>query len=120
MLYAIADSYCEANNIDLTRESDAGRGPVDFKFSSGYKSRVLIEVKLSKNNPVKGYEKQLAIYQKAEKTDTAIFMVIIVSEDTSEVERLEKLVKRLKADKQICPELVVIDGRIRPSASNVT
>lgn len=119
LLYAVADSYCEASNIDLTRESDAGRGPVDFKFSSGYKSRVLIEVKLNKNNPTKGYEKQLAVYQKAEKTDTAVFMVIIVSEDTSDVEKLTNAVRRYKDEERLCPELVVIDGRIQPSASNV-
>lgn len=119
LLYAIADSYCEANNIDLTRESDAGRGPVDFKFSNGYTSRVLIEVKLNKNNPKKGYEKQLAVYQKAENAVNAVFLVLIVTENTRDVEELERLVLGLKKEKQVCPELVVIDGRIQPSASNV-
>lgn len=119
LLYAIADSYCEANNIDLTRESDAGRGPVDFKFSNGYTSRVLLEVKLSTNNPRKGYEKQLAIYQKAEDADNAVFLVVIVSDNTKDVDDLVKFVDSLKSQKQICPELIVIDGRIRPSASKV-
>ena len=120
LLFAIAESYCEANNIDLTRESDAGRGPVDFKFSSGYQSRVLIEVKLNKNNPAKGYEKQLAVYQKAENTEHAVFLVIIVTENTKDIDDLEKRVLDLKSKKQVCPELVIIDGRIQPSASNVT
>jgi hypothetical protein len=119
LLYAIADCYCDAHNIDLTRESDAGRGPVDFKFSTGYKSRVLIEVKLNKNNPTKGYEKQLAVYQKSETAKNAVFLVIIVTEKLEEVDKLKKSVDELKAKGEVCPELVIVDGRIKPSASKV-
>ena len=35
LFYAIAAAYCEANDIDVSPESDAGAGPVDFKLSSG-------------------------------------------------------------------------------------
>jgi hypothetical protein len=41
LFYGIADAYCEANDLDLSREANAGRGPVDFKISKGYKNRVL-------------------------------------------------------------------------------
>ena len=30
--FGIADSYCKANDIDLSPEVNAGRGPVDFKL----------------------------------------------------------------------------------------
>lgn len=120
LLFAVADSYCEANNIDLTRESDAGRGPVDFKFSSGYTSRVLIELKLSKNGLMKGYTKQLEVYKKSERTEHAVFLVVIVTDNIKKVEQLKEYVGNLKKNEGTCPELVVIDGRIKPSASKVT
>ena len=37
---------CEAADVDITREANVGRGPVDFKFSAGWRRRALIEVKL--------------------------------------------------------------------------
>lgn len=33
LFYAIADAYCAANNIDLSREPDAGNGPVDSSLA---------------------------------------------------------------------------------------
>jgi hypothetical protein len=48
LFYAIADTYCQANDVDLNREPNAGNGPIDFKLSAGYKGRVLIEVKIDK------------------------------------------------------------------------
>ncbi len=34
LFLGIADAYCDANNLDISPESDAGRGPIDFKLSS--------------------------------------------------------------------------------------
>lgn len=77
LFFGIADSYCKANKIDLSPESDAGRGPVDFKFSSGSDSKVLVEVKLTSNSKLeKGYLSQLPIYLKAEKSLRGIYLVI--------------------------------------------
>lgn len=42
IFFAVADSYCQANNIDISPEIDTGTGQIDFKFSTGYDSRVLI------------------------------------------------------------------------------
>lgn len=36
----IAKHYCEANGVVLDPEVNLGRGPVDFKFSNGYKRRL--------------------------------------------------------------------------------
>ena len=33
---AVAQAYCTANNLDLSVEPNAGRGPVDFKVSRGH------------------------------------------------------------------------------------
>jgi hypothetical protein len=45
--YAIADAFCKANDLDISPEANMGGGPIDFKFSSGYTARVLVEMKRS-------------------------------------------------------------------------
>jgi hypothetical protein len=37
LFYGLADAYCEANDLDLSREANAGRGPVDFKVIDYHK-----------------------------------------------------------------------------------
>lgn len=77
LFFGIADAYCTANNLDLTRESNAGRGPVDFKLSSGAKGKVVVEVKLTSNSQLRhGIEKQLPIYIAQEKAQKAIYLII--------------------------------------------
>ena len=64
LFFAIADAYCPTNNVDITPEAGAGGGPVDFKFSSGYNGRVLVEVKMSDNPQLlHGYATQLETYK---------------------------------------------------------
>jgi hypothetical protein len=47
LFLGIVKQYCKLNNIDISKEVDIGRGPVDFKFSSGYKDRVDIPMILT-------------------------------------------------------------------------
>ncbi len=51
---------------------------LDFKFSTGYQNRILVEVKKSTGTVVHGYKKQLEVYREASRTDAAIFMIIDV------------------------------------------
>ena len=53
-----------------------GGGPIDFKFSSGYHARVLVEMKRSGGTVVHGYEKQLEFYKDASQTDFALFVIM--------------------------------------------
>ncbi len=77
LFYGIADAYCTANNIDLSREVNNGHGPVDFKLSIGKKQKVLVEVKLTSNPQLlHGLKKQLPIYMSQEDTKQAIYLVI--------------------------------------------
>lgn len=119
LFFGIADAYCAAHNLDLNREPNAGRGPVDFKISSGYKSRVNVEVKYTSNNIRSGYEKQLPIYNAAERTEYSIFLII---RTTDSIKALEELIKfrqdEIAAGKR-APEIFVIDGRIFSSASKI-
>jgi hypothetical protein len=118
LFYAIADSYCAANNVDLTREPNAGNGPVDFKLSHGYHARVLVEVKKSSNSQLlHGYETQLTAYQKSEATEEALFLIMRVTDGEAGIKdvfalRENKLKEGLKV-----PDIVVVDARKRPPAS---
>ncbi|HHK8037072.1 TPA: hypothetical protein ACQVHY_002238, partial [Serratia marcescens] len=75
LLFTVAYSYCKANNLDISPESDSGNGPVDFKISKGFNKKIVVEIKLSTNSSlVHGYEKQLEIYKNADDTNLGIFI----------------------------------------------
>jgi hypothetical protein len=119
LFFGIADAYCKAHNLDLNREPNAGRGPVDFKISSGYNARVNVEVKYTSNNIKSGYEKQLPIYNAAERTEYSIFLIIRTTDSMKALEELIKFREDEVAIGKRVPEIFVVDGRIFPSASNI-
>src|SRR5205823_12962982 len=49
LFLGIVKHYCQANDIDISKEPNIGRGPVDFKVSHGFSIRALIELKLARN-----------------------------------------------------------------------
>jgi hypothetical protein len=119
LFFAVAYSYCKANNLDITPEAETGAGPVDFKVSQGFKGRVLVEIKLSTNNKVvAGYRRQLGAYKTAEETMHGYYVVIDVDG------RLTRKRRQLERERKISIErgdtfspIVYIDGKRRPSAS---
>lgn len=117
LFFTMAYSYCRANNLDITPEADAGNGPVDFKFSSGFDNRVLVEIKLSTNSLLHGYQKQLEIYKAAEDTDHGVYLVIDVGglgQKYAEVQR----VRREAIDRgEKTSKIFLIDGNRKASAS---
>jgi hypothetical protein len=118
LFYAVADAYCEANNVDLSREPNAGNGPVDFKLSSGYKGRMLVEVKKSSNSDLlNGFEKQLPEYEKSEATDESVYLVVRVTERDSAIKSVIALRDKKIRQGQKTPEVFVIDARKKASAS---
>lgn len=120
LFFAVASSYCKANNIDLTPEADTGNGPVDFKLSSGFTGRVLVEVKLSTNPKIlAGYEKQLQTYKDAEQTTHGFYVVIDVGGMGRKDERLLARKNALAKGGRPTSEIVFIDAKRRPSASKL-
>lgn len=118
MFYSIAYSYCEANDLDISPEAYAGRGPVDFKFSSGFKKRILVEIKLSTNTQlVHGYEKQLKLYDEAEMPFKSYFLIINVGQLRNKLKSVRYIEDCRKAKGLRTPEIVVVDGIYRKSAS---
>ena len=118
LFQAIAASYCEANDLDISPEVNSGRGPVDFKFSIGHGMKVLVEVKLTTNKKlVHGYEVQLIEYQKSEKTDDAFYLVIDNGGPENQIERLRRLHSDYLKRKIKMHQLILIDGIPKTSAS---
>lgn len=115
--FAVAEVYCKANNLDVSPETNSGGGPVDFKFSSGYAARTLVEMKLSTGKVVHGYQTQLEVYKKAESTFSARYVVVDVGGMGKKLVQVLKLknARALNGDR-VAP-VIVVNGRRRVSAS---
>jgi hypothetical protein len=119
LFYGIADAYCEANNIDLTRECNAGRGPVDFKFSNGYLAKVLVETKLSTNKQlIHGFHTQLQEYQKAEKAIFSVYLILgVIGGSPKRIRDLQDVADDARLKGLKVPTIVHIDAIPKVSAS---
>lgn len=118
LFYVVADVYCKANNLDISPEANAGRGPVDFKISAGYNSRVVVEIKLS-TNPflVKGYQKQLPIYMKAESSIRGRYLVIDFGDSEKQIKKLFDERNSIIDKNPNAPIIELIDASSKLSAS---
>lgn len=118
LFFAIADSYCEANNLDISREPNGGNGPVDFKLSRGADFKFLVEIKLSSNPKLlDGYTSQLDAYAASERTERKALVVVRVNGKAAQLEELTKLHQELRSKKAPCPTLDIIDATDKASAS---
>ena len=117
LFYAIANIYCEANNLAISRESNAGRGPVDFKIANG-KINIVVDLKLSSNTRLKhAYTSQIPIYQKSESSFHAIILVLKVKERNVPLDKLLAIKKIDQRKSKKTPEIICFDATIKPSAS---
>lgn len=113
--------HCRARDIDITREADCGRGPVDFKFTRGWQMRGLIEVKhISSTQFAHGAETQLPIYLKGERARFGVYLCIGYRDRDFEENRLGLVTSTCKAISEqgsthIVP--VFVDARPKKSAS---
>lgn len=94
LLYVISEAYLKAKgfDIDISPEADTGLGKLDFKFSQGSNSRVIIETKLSNNpNLLHGYVSQLPDYMKAQNAVYGFHVVVIVDSTKNQKSQMRKL-----------------------------
>lgn len=118
LFYSVADTYCRSNDLDVSREPNAGSGPVDFKVSAGYERKVLVEVKLSSNSALlHGFEKQLPTYEESEGSQRSFYVVVRVTESTQAIQNVQRRKRRLDREGRSSPTVVVVDGTLRPAAS---
>lgn len=119
----ILDEHCRANNIDFTREVNQGMGPVDFRFSTGYSKRVLLEAKLAKNTKFwNGLKKQLPKYMQIDSCRLGIFLVIAFTDnDIKRVNDIQTIARETEEKYKIAIKTIVVDARVdnKESASKL-
>ena len=105
----------------MSRETNAGRGPEDFKFSRGA-NRVVAEMKLARSKQLKdGLRKQLPQYMASERARHGFYVVIAFTREEVEAAiKLEELRIQVAHEHAVTIELVVIDASSdKPSASTL-
>ncbi|MFI5696434.1 hypothetical protein ACIA58_31550 [Kribbella sp. NPDC051586] len=91
-------TQCQAAGVDLSREVNIGRGPVDFKFSAGWQRRALTEVKLIKSSGFfTGASKQLPQYLESEQIDFGYYLCVGFTDQDFGDERLDRVRKTCAA-----------------------
>jgi hypothetical protein len=119
----IVQNYCHANDINIDREVNLGRGPVDFKFSSGYKRRALLEIKkLHHGQFWDGLTEQLPSYQKSDSIkDGWLLAVHYRNNRTSNVraKQLRARVAAVAAEKDLNLRYEIVDARRPRPASKL-
>lgn len=116
---------CKAANVDISKEPNMGRGPVDFKFSAGWEKRALIEVKfIGSTKFFQGAEKQLPQYLKTEKIAGGYYLCVGFSDTDFGKDRLDRVrdtCKALANAKGVSIEPIFVDARYdnKPSASKI-
>lgn len=119
---SVAIHYCRANGIEMSSEANAGRGPVDFKFT-GWSGRALIEMKLVKSSKIwDGILAQLPEYQLAEGVSFGLYVALAyIDDDYSESiqKKLENAAKLASEHYGIHIEATLVDARKKDSASKL-
>jgi hypothetical protein len=95
-------------SFDTNRESNNGRGPVDFKLSRGAYDKSLIEFKLGSNSQLKrNLQKQVEVYEAANQTAHSVKVIVVYTE--SDQNRVRAILRELKLEGR--ENVVVIDAR---------
>ena len=112
MLFA---AHCRMADVDLTRESNLGRGPVDFKFSQGWQKRALLEVKLIPSTHFfTGASRQLPQYMTTERTSVGVYLCVGYTDKDFSPERLQPIedtLRKLREDSGWTLEVIYVDAR---------
>jgi hypothetical protein len=115
--------YCHANNIALAGESNAGRGPVDFKFSQGWNAQALVEIKLMRNHKFwDGILAQVPAYARAEGVNCSVIVAVAFTDAEMEPARIEKIHRAAEiasTNNGIKLTPIIIDARPKESASKL-
>ena len=117
LFFAVATVMCAVNNVDISPETNSGGGPVDFKFSTGFHGRLVVEMKLSKGTVESGYKNQLEIYKKAAATSAGIFVVMDIGGMGYKLRKIERLRDTARAAGELASDIIVIDAKRKASAS---
>lgn len=119
----IAQQYLRQFDVELDREVELGRGPVDFKASSRTSARLLIEVKKLHNGKFwNGLRYQLPSYLKSDNAEKGWFIALQYRSNKAAVDRLRSLPAEVSLVSQAVGKQIrfaSVDARRPLSASNV-
>ncbi|ODP36244.1 hypothetical protein BFL28_07215 [Sphingomonas turrisvirgatae] len=117
LFFAVATVMCAVNNVDISPETNSGGGPVDFKFSTGFRGRLVVEMKLSTGKVEHGYKTQLEAYKKAAATSAGVFVIMNIGGMGLKLKKIERLRDSALAAGEVASDIIVIDARRKASAS---
>lgn len=116
---------CKAADVDISKEPNMGRGPVDFKFSAGWTKRALIEVKfIASTKFFQGVEKQLPQYLKTEQISGGYYLCVGFTDQdfsTARIDKVKDTCRTLSDQKGVTMKPLFVDARHdnKPSASKI-
>lgn len=120
---AMAQHYLRLFDVEVDREVDLGRGPVDFKVSSGTSKRLLIEIKKAHNGKFwNGLDSQLPSYLVSDQAMEGWFVPIRYRNNKASEQRMKELPGRVKKAATATGKnlrYLNADGRRPPSASKI-
>lgn len=103
--------------IDINREVNNGRGPVDYVASFGSFDKTLIEFKLASNTSLKkNLQNQVEAYKTASETKNSIKVIMFF--DDKEQEKVLRILEELELSTS--PEIYLIDASPKQSASKIS
>lgn len=113
---------CQKHDIDLSSETDMGRGPVDLKVSRGWKLRALLELKKANNTKFwDGLKRQLPTYMRAEGTKVGYFVVAMLHDsDFTRLAGIKAVAKQVSKELGYDIQVVEVDAtEDKPPASKL-
>jgi hypothetical protein len=117
----MAQQYLRMFNVEMDREVELGRGPVDFKVSSGARFRILIEVKKAHNGKFwHGLHQQLPSYLASDQSLEGWFVAIRYRDNKGSAKRMNELpgmVARVGDNLGLDLKYAMVDARPKASAS---
>jgi hypothetical protein len=105
-----------ATSSDVSAEVNDGRGPADFKISSGSNDKTIVEFKLASNSKLKrNLQEQVDIYKKASSAMHGLKVILYFTE--IELRKVQEILAELKLVGN--PSVFLIDARMdnKPSGS---
>lgn len=119
----MAQQYLRVFNVELDREVELGRGPVDFKAASGASIRLLIELKKAHNGKFwNGLTAQLPSYLTSDAASEGWYIALRYRDNKSSEARMKELprmVANVAATTGKTIHYLAIDARRKESASNI-
>lgn len=119
----IAKAHCKANNINVDREVEIGRGPVDFKFSNGHTFRALLEIKKLHNGDFwQGIERQLPTYLEGDDCQYAWYVAIQYRPggiSAKRAPRLTEVINNLQEESGKIVKYELVNAIQRPPSASV-